>query len=92
MIHEQKNVPRLVDLSKYPSLSSSNFNSNFNFVKYPKPKIKWWSINKILLVGFLVFSIFFLWNCKYGIFKSQEELYAALPITNGASSIKDSKK
>jgi len=77
MIHEQKNIPRLVDLSKYPSMIKNN-----NLIT--KPKIKWWSINKILLVGFLLFSIFFLWNCKYGIFKSQEDIYSVIPITTNS--------
>ena len=72
MIHEQKNVPRLVDLSKYKSsnLNNNNFKNLSNLIT--KPKVKW-NLNKILLVGFLVFSIFFLWNCKYGLFRVKEE-------------------
>jgi hypothetical protein len=74
MIHEQKNVPRLVDLSKYKSnVKNNNFNNLNSLIT--KPKIKW-NLNKVLLVGFLLFSIFFLYNCKYGIFKyNQDNLY-----------------
>jgi len=71
MIHEQKNVPRLVDLSKYKSnVKNNNFNNLNSLIT--KPKIKW-NLNKVLLVGFLLFSIFFLWNCKYGLFRVKEE-------------------
>lgn len=28
-------------------------------------------LNQILLIGFCIFFIFFLFNCKYGIFKSE---------------------
>ena len=71
MIHEQKNVPRLVDLSKYKSnVKNNNFNNLNSLIT--KPKIKW-NLNKVLLFGFLLFSIFFLWNCKYGLFKVKEE-------------------
>ena len=31
-----------------------------------------WNLNKILLISFFVFLIFFLYNCKYGMFKSIE--------------------
>ena len=58
-----KQIPQLVDLSKFKT-------------KLLKPeqvfsKTKW-NINKILLVGFIVFSVFFLYNCRYGIFRSKE--------------------
>jgi hypothetical protein len=67
----------LVDLSKYTPQNlknplSQNFNEgiNFNntsfFSKVTKTK---WNLNKIVLTAFIVFSIFFLYNCKYGIFK-----------------------
>ena len=48
--------PMLVDLSKIPVQ---------NIVKVP---IKW-NLNKIVLLLFTIFTIFFLYNCKYGIFK-----------------------
>jgi len=53
--------PRLVDFSKTPKIDVPS-----------KPfllKIKKWNINKILLIGFVLFTIFFLYNCKYGIFQ-----------------------
>ena len=30
-------------------------------------------LNIFLGIGFVLFMIFFLWNCKYGFFKGQEE-------------------
>ena len=45
---------------------------------YFKPKIEIiktknkFSLNKILLILFTIFTIFFLYNCKYGIFKNDE--------------------
>jgi hypothetical protein len=60
----------LVDLSKYnPSLNLSNPSltlGNSIFTKVVKPK---WNLNKIVLIVFFVFMAFFLYNCKYGIFK-----------------------
>jgi hypothetical protein len=52
------NIPKLVDLTK------------FN-IPLPKTSLtkKKWNLNKILLLGFLIFTVFFLYNCKYGIFK-----------------------
>jgi hypothetical protein len=67
--------PSLVDLSKY------NIQKDFSLMSGGKSKLpfleplknaapkKKWNLNKILLVGFCVFSVFFLYNCKYGIFK-----------------------
>jgi len=55
------NLPKLVDLSKF----------NIPIPKSSLPKKKW-NLNKILLFGFLIFSVFFLYNCKYGIFKSKD--------------------
>ena len=48
---------------------------------YFKPKIEIskieitknkFSLNKIVLILFTIFTIFFLYNCKYGIFKNDE--------------------
>jgi len=63
-MNKENNI-KLVDLSKF-----SNFN---NKLKLPKKK---WNLNKILLISFLIFSIFFLYNCKYGIFKSNNDKLA----------------
>ena len=44
---------------------------NFN-VTLPEQKVKIdvkWNLNKILLILFGIFLVFFLYNCKYGIFK-----------------------
>jgi hypothetical protein len=67
---ETKVVPKLVN--------PENFVSVIKKVK-PVPvvpgsatvpvKVKW-NLNKILLVLFVLFMIFFLYNCKYGMFKS----------------------
>jgi hypothetical protein len=52
----------LVDLSKYPNFTKLQ-NQSFS------PNLKKWSLNKIVLIAFVLFTIFFLYNCKYGIFK-----------------------
>jgi hypothetical protein len=52
----------LVDLSKYPNFLKLQ-NQSFS------PNLKKWSLNKIVLIAFVLFTIFFLYNCKYGIFK-----------------------
>jgi len=57
--------PKLVDLSKF-----SNF-SKINKVVINKK----WNLNKILLISFFIFTFFFLYNCKYGIFKSTTTNY-----------------
>ena len=49
---------RLVDLSKFSNVPTI----------VPKVLIKW-NLNKIVLIVFTLFTIFFLYNCKYGIFK-----------------------
>ena len=51
--------PKLVDLSKF------KFNNKVINKIVPKKPI---NLNKILLIGFCIFSFFFLYNCKYGIF------------------------
>ena len=35
---------------------------------------KKWNLNKILLILFVLFMIFFLYNCKYGMFQSMEDV------------------
>ena len=55
-MNKEKFIPKLVDLSKFNLNSSSSL---------PTKK---WNLNKILLIGFCIFSFFFLYNCKYGIF------------------------
>ena len=46
-----------------------------NFINLPEVKIKnkmKWNLNKILLILFAIFLIFFFYNCKYGMFKASE--------------------
>ena len=57
--------PKLVDLTKF-----KNVNVNGNVISIVKKK---WNLNKILLIGFTIFTIFFLYNCKYGFFKSNRQ-------------------
>ena len=33
-----------------------------------------WSINKILLTGFVIFTVFFLYNARYGMFRVKQEV------------------
>ena len=54
----------LVDLSKYPDLLKIQKQPFL-----PVSNFKKWSLNKIVLIAFVLFTIFFLYNCKYGIFK-----------------------
>lgn len=61
-----RQVPQLVDIAK---LKSNTLTPNDNVFFKKKKK---WSINKILLVGFLIFTVFFLYNCRYGIFKPKD--------------------
>ena len=58
-----KDIPRLVDLSKYNNIFVER-QPNINPFKLKK-----FNLNKILLIGFILFSIFFLYNCRYGIFR-----------------------
>jgi hypothetical protein len=58
-----KNSPSLVDLSKY------KLNPIFQKQEPSFLFKKKWSLNKIVLTAFIIFTIFFLYNCKYGIFK-----------------------
>ncbi len=55
-----RQIPQLTNLTKQPVQP----------VLYKKRK---WNINKILLVGFLIFTIFFLYNCRYGMFRVKQE-------------------
>ena len=60
MIPETKKIPRLVDPD------------NFKII-VPTVKIKKkWNLNKILLVVFILFMVFFLYSCKRGMFKNIE--------------------
>jgi uncharacterized membrane protein YukC len=66
-------IPKLVDPSNFNKINKIN-KINLNL---PKKKF---DINKILLIGFILFTIFFLYNCKYGIFKyTPDNLYTITP-------------
>ena len=60
-----ENVPKLVDLSKYNNIFGQKQPNVNSFVT----TVKKLNLNKILLIGFILFSIFFLYNCRYGIFR-----------------------
>ena len=58
---ESKMVPKLVNPE------------NFLVTEPVKIKNKMkWNLNKILLILFAIFLVFFLYNCKYGMFKAED--------------------
>jgi uncharacterized integral membrane protein len=58
---------------KIPSLvNPDNFNKVNVITPSTKSNIKW-NLNKILLILFVLFLIFFLYNCKYGMFRHMED-------------------
>jgi len=56
--------PRLVDLSRVPKA-----------VPIVKKKF---NLNKWILILFTIFTIFFLFNCRYGIFKCNENNFVLI--------------
>ena len=48
----------------------------------PELKTFKWDLNIILIILFIVFTIFFLYNCKYGIFKTVETEFLLYPYLN----------
>ena len=60
-------VPSLVNSKKFPNVVKKVINSK---------KTNSWYLNIFLIIGFVLFIAFFLYNCKYGCFKvdSQEPL------------------
>jgi hypothetical protein len=71
LMKETKRMPRLTEFKVQPTV-----------VKKPIKLIKEikevkWSLNGVILICFVVFLIFFLYNCKYGMFKTVDlEPYA----------------
>jgi len=65
-IKETKRAPKLTGIE----------NNIVKDVSPPKPKFvnlekpTKWNLNGILLIFFILFGIFFLYNCKYGMFKT----------------------
>jgi hypothetical protein len=70
-------MEKLSKLEKVPKLvNPENFKNPLPKVEVPEivQKVQKvtnakWNLNKILLIGFLIFMLFFLYNCKYGMFK-----------------------
>ena len=76
-IKETKRRPRLTSMENVPKVEINKPPK----IETPKVEIdttpKKWNLNIILLVGFIVFLIFFLYNCKYGFFQKLDiEPYA----------------
>ena len=68
MIYEN-NVPRLVNLSMFKDKMMH---------AQEVMKNKKWNLNKILLIFFVIFTIFFLYNCRYGIFRPKEQPFVGV--------------
>jgi|688.fasta_scaffold2447413_1 hypothetical protein len=62
MDKETLTLPKLVNVN--------NFKLN---VPVEKSKNMKWNLNKILLFLFVLFLIFFFYNCKYGMFKCMDD-------------------
>lgn len=62
-MHETKRSPVLVNPENFKSVK----------IKIDSFKENSKKLNLFLGIGFVLFTIFFLWNCKYGIFKGQQE-------------------
>lgn len=65
-MHETKKTPVLVNPENFKSVKIK-----IDPVLQKKENSK--KLNLFLGIGFVLFMIFFLWNCKYGIFKGQQE-------------------
>ena len=60
-VKETKKIPKLTEI-KLPEIKLN--------LKLPNlPDVKW-NLNWILILFFILFGIFFLYNCKYGMFKA----------------------
>ena len=57
-------LPKLVNAENFKVVPPTDF-------KMPKREAEWY-LNISLLVGFVLFLIFFLYNCKYGMFKAED--------------------
>ena len=61
-IKESIKQPRLTDIVNIPK----------KIIEPPKKLVKW-NLNTILLILFVCFTAFFLYNCKYGMFRSIDQ-------------------
>jgi hypothetical protein len=57
-----RKIPKLVNIPNETSTQKVPININWNLV-----------FNLVVLFIFLIFTVFFLYNCKYGIFKVKTE-------------------
>ena len=64
-IKESKTTPSLVN--------PQNFSKKIKTVELPTQKSVKWNLNVILIIFFILFLAFFLYNCKYGCFKIDSE-------------------
>ena len=66
-------VPRLVNPENFKNIiekiSKPVKTESFAEIKLENIKPVKWNLNKILLILFALFTVFFLYNCKYGMFK-----------------------
>ena len=72
----QKILEKQLQLSHFTRPAGITIEKKPSFNVIPqKPTIsKKFDINEILTVGFVIFLIFFLLNCKYGMFKPKDEI------------------
>jgi len=71
-IKETKSIPRLINPRKV-LLQDSGVNQSTSFKPLSIPPVVkdiFLNINTIIFIIFTIFVAFFLYNCKYGIFKS----------------------
>jgi hypothetical protein len=61
-IKESIKQPRLTDIANIPK----------KLIETPKKFIKW-NLNMTLIIFFVCFMAFFLYNCKYGMFRSIDQ-------------------
>ena len=74
LLKETHKTPKLVNLENYKNLEKlkkvlPTKEKGNNIVTSDSGK---WNLNKLLIILFILFLIFFLYNCKYGMFKSME--------------------
>ena len=70
-IKETLKRPRLTDIPIVPIEEIAK-----KITESSPPKIVKWNLNIILIFCFILFTVFFLYNCKYGMFKTiDQEVY-----------------
>lgn len=71
LIKETKTIPGLVNLDNFKKIEKVTLPEKISLPEIHATKK--FNLNKILLIGFVLFMIFFFYNCKYGIFKSVQD-------------------